>query len=89
LSSDRYILLPVVSWIKLEVFEYGAARRLGLHVALGRAAGTVTGGMLSDGTAELRITTPVERGHLQRFARALLRIVSEERGEAYLPLLIE
>jgi hypothetical protein len=77
---------PDLSWIRLEVFEYGAARRLGLHLHLGRAAGTISGGMLGDGRAELRITAPLERGSLQHFARALLKIVKEERGEAYLPL---
>jgi hypothetical protein len=77
---------PDLSWIRLEVFEFGAARRLGLHVALGRAADTITGGMPGGGRAELRITTPLERGSLQQFARTLLRIVTEERGEAYLPL---
>jgi hypothetical protein len=74
-----------VRWTERSLREYGLARRLAIHVALGAADGDAPGAV--GGPTELRITVPVERGQLEPFAAALRRISTDEQGEAVLSLL--
>jgi hypothetical protein len=73
-----------LSFVKLNIREYGLAKRLALDLHLGRASGTVLGS--NAGASELRLSVPVERGQLTGFVAALRRSIAAESGEAVLPL---
>jgi len=73
-----------LSWVRLEIFEYGLARRVGMRVHLGRASGADS--RTPREPRELRISVPIERGQLSAFARSLQRVVQIEAGTAKLML---
>lgn len=76
-----------LSYVELQVFEYGLARRLALDVALGEAEGRYIG--RPSHARELKITVPLERGTLAQFAAELRTLVVAESGIAMLPLLAD
>lgn len=73
-----------LSWVRLEIFEYGLARRIGMRVHLGRALGTESNA--PGEPRELRVSVPIERGQLSEFAGSLRRAVQIEAGTAKLKL---
>jgi hypothetical protein len=74
-----------LSYAELRVFEYGGARRLGMDILLGSAAGRIINE--PSHPLELRLSVPFERGQLPSFTTGLRSVVAAETGEARLPLL--
>ena len=73
-----------MSYVALRLFEYEKARRLGIDVTLGRAAGGISN--RPSYAAELRMSVPTERGFLPQFANGLRGLVRREEGECRLAL---
>jgi hypothetical protein len=73
-----------LSYVRLKIFEYGRARRLGFEIEFGRASGTVTG--LPSSERRLQFAVPVERGQLTAFAGSLRTIIHRDQGMARISL---
>jgi hypothetical protein len=71
---------PDLSYATVDVFEYGGARRLGMHVVAGHAVDPAS--YRPDRGGELRVSLPIERGALPAFAAALREITLAEQGIA-------
>jgi hypothetical protein len=83
LSAELRAGGDVTNRVSIRVCEYGLARRLAIAISLGRSL-HATG--IDEDRRELRLSVPVERGQLSRFAAALRAVVQAERGRAELPL---
>jgi hypothetical protein len=75
---------PDLGYAACRIFEYGGARRLAIEVRIGHAGGHVIN--RPDLPREVRVTVPVERGQLGRFASEIQNLVMVETGTATLPL---
>lgn len=71
-----------LGYARLEVFEHGGARRIGLRLVVGHAPDP-DGGRPGQGR-ELRLSVPTERAALASFSSELRAITLAERGIAYL-----